>query len=53
MRHLVQDFVQETLGGSLSPFVAYLAESKNLTKEEFAELRQFVQEMEQEESSDA
>lgn len=38
LRNLVGDFVQRTLGGSLSPFVAYLADSKGLTAEEAQEL---------------
>src|SRR5215469_15255163 len=30
LRNLVADFVREALGGSVSPFVAYLAEEGNL-----------------------
>jgi Predicted transcriptional regulator len=44
MRGLVQDFVQKTLGGSISPFVAYLADAGNLSESEVAELRRLVEE---------
>ena len=39
MRGLVQEFVEKTLAGSLSPFVAYLAEAKGFSDQELAELR--------------
>ena len=48
LQSLVQDFVEKTLGGSLSPFVAYLADAKNLSPAEIAELRKLVQGMEPE-----
>jgi predicted transcriptional regulator len=44
-RGLVQRFVDGSLGGSLSPFVAYLAEKPDLTAEEIDRLEQLVQEM--------
>lgn len=47
LRGLVGDFVERTLGGSLSPFVAYLAERRNATPEELAELRKLVDELEE------
>lgn len=34
----VESFVQRALGGSISPFVAYLAEREQLSEEELAEL---------------
>ena len=34
----VQSFVERTLGGSISPFVAYLADRERLSDEELAEL---------------
>ena len=40
LRGLVRDFVEQMLGGSLEPFVAYLAEEANLSDEELARLRQ-------------
>jgi predicted transcriptional regulator len=44
-RGLVQRFVESSLGGSLSPFVAYLAEKPDLTPEEIDRLEQLVQEI--------
>ncbi len=43
LRSLVRDFVVRALGGSLSPFVAYLAQEAKLTPEEVSELRALVQ----------
>lgn len=48
LRGLVRQFVEQTLAGSLSPFVAYLAEAKGLTADEEAELRRLVDAMEPE-----
>ena len=45
LRGLVQDFVHRTLGGSLSPFVAYLAEDAELTEQDMAELRRLVEQL--------
>ena len=47
LRGLVRDFVDTTLGSSLSPFVAYLAEG-NLSTTELAELKKTVRELEAE-----
>jgi predicted transcriptional regulator len=38
IRQAVQTFVDRTLGGSITPFVAYLAESERLSDGELAEL---------------
>jgi predicted transcriptional regulator len=46
LRCLVRQFVERTLAGSLSPFVAYLAESRELSDEQLAELRRLVDEIE-------
>src|SRR5438093_9993686 len=46
MRGLVREFVQKTLGGSFSPFVAYLAEAKALPEAELVTLRRLVEELE-------
>jgi predicted transcriptional regulator len=46
LRTLVERFVDESLEGSLSPFMAYLAESESLSDEEFEQLKQLVQELE-------
>ena len=43
---LVRDFVDRTLGGSLSPFVAYLTDAKGLSREEVASLKKLVRELE-------
>src|SRR5262245_6361227 len=51
LRRLVQDFVEKTLGGSLSPFSLYLAQAPNITEEELAELKQAVQSLEAEEET--
>ena len=38
LRGLVDEFVEKTLGGSVSPFLAYLVNDAKLTKEELEEL---------------
>jgi predicted transcriptional regulator len=42
LREAVESFVDRSLGGSLSPFVAYLTEATDVTDEELEELRQAV-----------
>ncbi|MGH8146608.1 MAG: BlaI/MecI/CopY family transcriptional regulator, partial [Rhodanobacteraceae bacterium] len=42
MRHAVDRFVEKTLGGSVSPFVAWMAERGELTDQELNELRTLV-----------
>jgi predicted transcriptional regulator len=42
LRGVVQSFVETTLGGSVSPFVAFLAEAEEISEEELAELEQIV-----------
>ena len=46
LRNLVRDFVNKTLGGSVSPFVAYLAEEGELSDEEISNLKRVVRELE-------
>jgi len=46
LRGLVQRFVEGTLGGSLSPFVAYLAENPDLTSDEIEQLQELLRELE-------
>jgi predicted transcriptional regulator len=55
LRGLVGQFVEKTLGGSLSPFVAYLAEAEGLSQRELAELRRLLDRLppEPEEDRDA
>jgi predicted transcriptional regulator len=50
LKSLVRDFVENSLGGSISPFMAYLAEGPQLRKDEVAELRRIVRELEEEQS---
>jgi predicted transcriptional regulator len=42
LRGAVQSFVEKTLAGSLSPFVAYLAEDAEVSEAELAELEELV-----------
>ena len=42
---LVRDFVEKTLGGSVSPFVTYLMETRELTPEEAALLQRLAREV--------
>src|SRR5882757_8498142 len=46
LQTLVDDFVEKALGGSVSPFLAYLVRDAKLTNEELDELKQLVREME-------
>jgi predicted transcriptional regulator len=46
LRNLVADFVREALGGSVSPFVAYLAEEAELDDDQVRELSRLVAELE-------
>ena len=48
---LVREFIERTLGGSVSPFLAYLVREAKLTEEELRELKQLVHDLEQEENS--
>lgn len=52
LQGLVRDFVQKALGGSISPFVAYLGGGARLSAQERAELRRLVAELEAEEGAD-
>ena len=45
MQGLVRDFVQKALGGSVSPFVAYLSREAKLSEEEREELKKIVREL--------
>lgn len=50
-RRLVHDFVERALGGSFGPLVAYLAERRNLSKEEMDVLERIVRETEAEDAA--
>ena len=45
LRDLVRDFVAKSLGGSLEPFVAYLAEEARLTDAERASLEERIKQL--------
>ena len=45
-RSLISDFVDKALGGSASPFVAYLAEDARLSAEDVEQLRRVVKQLE-------
>jgi predicted transcriptional regulator len=45
LQGLVRQFVEKTLAGSVSPIVAYLARSRQLTEEELRELQKLVDEL--------
>ena len=47
LRQLVRDFVNEALGGSLAPFVAYMAEEEQIDPAQLAELKELVRQLEQ------
>jgi predicted transcriptional regulator len=46
LQTLIDDFVQRALGGSVSPFLAYLVHDARLTDEELDELKRIVRELE-------
>jgi len=48
MSSVVRDFVNNMLGGSLSPFMAYMSDAKNLTDAELKDLKKLVRELENE-----
>ena len=50
---LVRDFVRNVLGGSLSPFVAYLAHEAPLKDSEVDELRRLVRELDAQQGEEA
>ena len=52
LQGLVKDFVAKTLGGSVSPFVAYLSESGPISAEDLETLKQLVCDLEQQRKED-
>ncbi len=48
MRDVVSNFVERTLGGTVSPFVAYLTDSGKISNEELAELEELVSKLQAE-----
>ena len=49
LKSMVRDFVEDSLGGSISPFVAYLAENQRLSDKELSELKQILGEIKRDE----
>jgi len=47
LRSLVRDFVNSALGGSVEPFVAYLGQEAKLTDAQVEELRQVVEQLDE------
>jgi len=47
LKQLVGDFIKRTLGGNLSPFVAYLNDKSDLTHDEVRILRDLLDRMEE------
>ena len=47
MRSLIREFVSGALGGSVAPFVAYLGEEGSVSDRELEELRQLVDQLEE------
>lgn len=45
LRGVVGDFIEKTLGGSVSPVVAYLLDTRRLSPEELASLEQLAAEL--------
>ncbi len=52
LRSLVREFVHRTLGGSVSPFVAYLTHEGKLKEDELSELRRLVKELDRKNPKD-
>jgi predicted transcriptional regulator len=48
VRHAIASFVDRTLGGSISPFVTYLAERDNVSDSELAELEKVLETLQRE-----
>ena len=46
LRGLVKDFVDTTLGGSVSPFVAFLAEGEPVSEDDLSLLKRLVRDLE-------
>lgn len=47
LRELIGNFMEDTLGGSLGPFVAYLAEGASVSDDELRELKDLVRTLDQ------
>lgn len=45
LKNLAREFRERVLGGSIEPFVAHVAEARNVTDEEFEALQELVQQL--------
>jgi predicted transcriptional regulator len=48
LQHAVSTFVNRTLGGSITPFVAYVAEREGLSDDEIGELESLLEKLQRE-----
>ena len=48
LQHAVSTFVDRTLGGSITPFVAYVAERESLSDDEIGELESLLEKLQRE-----
>ena len=48
LQHAVSTFVDRTLGGSITPFVAYVAEREGLSDDEIGELESLLEKLQRE-----
>lgn len=46
LQRMVQNFVDQTLRGSISPFVSYLTQKENINEAEFMEFKQLIEDLE-------
>jgi len=53
LQGLVKSFVDTTLAGSVSPFVAYLSESGPVSEQDLEQLKQLVRDLEQNRKDDS
>ena len=51
LQNLVMDFVDKALGGSVSPFLAYLVNDAQLSPEELKDLKRLVRQLEQQKNN--
>ncbi|MDP4164948.1 MAG: BlaI/MecI/CopY family transcriptional regulator [Bacillota bacterium] len=45
LQGMIRNFIQQTLGGSVSPFVTYLTQEGNLNKAELAEFKRLIEDL--------
>jgi predicted transcriptional regulator len=53
LQNLTRDFVERVLEGSVSPFMAYLAETGNLSDEELTKLKELIDELDARRKADS